>query len=198
MPRFVLFAPALAPLGARERTGVGRVDRRDHRHDHGGPENNLISLGTGIDANGIEDVAGITAGPGCTQSDPATVTCGALFGHRIDPDLGAGDDRIAGTIGRLGIVEGRPGDDEISGGEDGNTLSGGAGPTRSSEVPATTPSTAAPASTGSTAMCPAPTPAGPTRSTPATTRATRVTLTRVAVASARPSGATEVSRESAR
>jgi hypothetical protein len=93
----------------------------------GGPESSDITLGTGLMSTGIRDAAGITAGPGCTQSDATTVSCGTLFGRRVDASLGAGDDKIGTLAGVLGVIHGGPGNDEINGDGDNNQLYGDEG-----------------------------------------------------------------------
>lgn len=93
----------------------------------GGPESSDIVIGTGLFMNGIRDSAGITAGAGCSQSDPVTVACPNLGNLRIDADLGPGNDKIGALIGSLGTVRGGPGDDEINGDGGDNTIFGDEG-----------------------------------------------------------------------
>ncbi|WP_217922987.1 calcium-binding protein [Miltoncostaea oceani] len=93
----------------------------------GGDEWSSIVTGGGLGASLIRDGAGISAGAGCTPQDPTTVHCGTLFGRRIDADLGGGDDTIGTLAGFLGVVHGGPGDDEINGDSEANSLYGDAG-----------------------------------------------------------------------
>lgn len=94
----------------------------------GGPESSNITVGTGLLGTGIRDAAGITAGPGCSQSSPDSVSCGPLAsGRAINADLGDGADAIGVLMGTLGTVRGGPGNDELNGDSGPNRLYGDAG-----------------------------------------------------------------------
>lgn len=116
-----LFAPAAAHASTTSTDG-GAITIV------GGPESSDITIGTGLLSTGIRDAAGITAGPGCTQSSPDSVSCGSLASGRvIDADLGDGADTIGTLMGTLGTVRGGPGNDELNGDSGANRLYGDAG-----------------------------------------------------------------------
>jgi Ca2+-binding RTX toxin-like protein len=67
----------------------------------------------------VSDPAGITAGPGCTQTSPRTATCGEIAGiTAIHADGGDGDDRLAAGADLDIPVDfnGGPGQDVLVGG----------------------------------------------------------------------------------
>ncbi|MEV4430046.1 hypothetical protein ACN9M0_00770 [Streptomyces sp. R-07] len=67
----------------------------------------------------VSDPAGITAGPGCTQTSPRTATCGTIAGITgIYADGGDGDDRLAaGADLNIPVnFNGGPGQDILVGG----------------------------------------------------------------------------------
>lgn len=115
-----LLAPAAAQASTASTDGVTITIT-------GGPESSDITLGTGLFSTGIRDAAGITAGPGCEQSDLTSVSCGQLFGRVVNADLGDGNDKIGALAGSLGTVRGGPGNDELNGDGADNRLYGDAG-----------------------------------------------------------------------
>jgi hypothetical protein len=95
----------------------------------GGPESSNVSThGLGF-GSVMEDKAGITAGPGCTQESSTTAYCGSLdTGVVVNASMGEGNDTFnppsntSGAVG--GVIRGGPGNDDIAGGNGNQQLYG--------------------------------------------------------------------------
>ncbi|MER5207534.1 hypothetical protein [Streptomyces sp. NPDC002825] len=131
--RLGLVVPALAaalamplasatPAAACPSTGTGTVSRSGGTvtfEPRSGAANQVTFYVATAPLLRVSDPAGITAGPGCTQTSPRTATCGTIDGITgIHADGGDGDDRLAAEAD-LNIpvdFDGGPGRDVLVGG----------------------------------------------------------------------------------
>jgi hypothetical protein len=123
----VLAAALIAPAGAGASTAA--VAGGTLAITAGAGETNMISVTTADFGFGptwaYEDLAGITAGDGCTQRTPTVVTCSGY--GRVEAMLGDGDDTYSTNESIPDVVDGGPGNDTINGGAGNDRLLGGDG-----------------------------------------------------------------------
>lgn len=79
----------------------------------------------------VEDLNGVTAGPGCSQQSPTVARCGTLSGvSRLSATLRDGDDDVDVEVARNTTVDAGSGSDEVttsSGSDTINVRDGGGG-----------------------------------------------------------------------
>ncbi|MEV6052813.1 hypothetical protein [Streptomyces sp. NPDC052107] len=76
----------------------------------------------------MEDLSGVTAGPGCTQLTATTARCGSAGSvGQLTISVGDQDDTVTNSTGIRSVIDAGPGNDIVNGGTGNDTINAGTG-----------------------------------------------------------------------